>query len=95
MLILKKISKYVKFIINNKETNEQIANCITNTIEFCIEIESFEYLFTHIEQLFYSKNYNYLFLSQREPFILCDKISHMNIKEEVVLSIINLYLKKG
>ena len=90
-----KISEYVKFNINNKETNEQIANCITNTIEFCIEIESFEYLFTNIEQLFDSKDYSDLFLSQLEPFILCDKISHINIKEEVVLSIINLYLKKG
>ena len=90
-----KISEYVKFNINNKETNEQIANCITNTIEFCIEIESFGYLFTNIEQLFDSKDYSDLFLSQLEPFILCDKIVGLNIKEDVVLNIMNLYLKKG
>ena len=90
-----KISEYVKFNINNKETNEQIGNCITNTIEFCIEIESFGYLFTHIEQLFASKDYSDLFLSQLEPFILCDKILGLNIKEDVVLNIMNLYLKKG
>ena len=98
------ISQYVLFNTGAKRTGgffsedqdetDKMATCISNTIEFCIEIESFDYLFTTIEPIFDSKDYSDLFLSQLEPFILCDKIMEVQLQEEIINNIIDLYRKK-
>ena len=82
------------FFIEDQDETDKIATCISNTIEFCIEIESFDYLFTTIEPIFDSKDYSDLFLSQLEPFILCDKILNVELNEDIINNIIELYKRK-
>ena len=63
-----------EFLLEGNEDIELIGNCIKVAIEFCIEIESFDYLVTNIRNALESKDYGELFLNKLQPFILCDKI---------------------
>ena len=71
--------------------NERIEKNMEITIEFCIEIESVDYLFDKILKIYESKKYKEIFLSKLEPFILCDKMIKFEIPEEIVLDLIKLY----
>ena len=76
------------------EENFEITKMMEIIIEFCIEIESVNYLLSDIINIFTLKNYKNLFLHELEPFILCDKMKRFEIKEEVILSIIGIYEEK-
>ena len=64
------------------------------TIEFCIEIESVDYLLDKILKIYESKKYKDIFLSKLEPFILCNKMIKFEIPEEIILDLIKLYESK-
>ena len=78
----------------NKE-NSEIERMMDIIIEFCIEIESVNYLLSDILNIFAAKKYKNLFLNKLEPFILCNKLIKFEIQEEVVLGIIEIYEKKN
>ena len=72
--------------------NEKVKKMIEIIIEFCIEIESVDYLLSYILKVFELRNYKDLFLKKLEPFILCDKMLKYEIQDEVILSIMNIYI---
>ena len=99
------ISQYVNSETKNTNTtsiffddtidNKKINECIDKTIEFCIEIESFDYLFNGLEPIFEFKHYSSLFLQNLEPYILTNKIINFNLDEELILKIIDLYKNRN
>ena len=74
--------------------NARIEKNMEITIEFCIEIESVDYLLDKILKIYESKKYKDIFLAKLEPFILCDKLLKFEIPEEIVLDLIKLYESK-
>ena len=88
-------------LINSKnnyfDPNQEKARIEKNmeiTIEFCIEIDSVNYLLDKILKIYESKKYKDIFLSKLEPFILCDKMKKFDIPEEIILDLIKLYESK-
>ena len=79
---------------NNNYDEDKINECINIAIEFCIEIESFDFLFLELFNIFKGKNLDELFLENLESYILTDKIINFNIKEELILKIIDLYYER-
>ncbi len=84
-----------EFLLEGNEDIELIGNCIKVAIEFCIEIESFDYLVTNIRNALESKDYGELFLNKLQPFILCDKIKNINLSSDIIINLIELYNKIG
>ena len=83
-------------LLNNDNYDEdKINECINITIEFCIEIESFDFLFQQIFNIFKGKNLDQLFLENLESYILTDRIINFNINEELILKIIDLYNERN
>jgi hypothetical protein len=74
--------------------NAKIEKNMEITIEFCIEIESIDYLLDKILKIYESKKYKDIFLSKLEPFILCDKLIKYDFPEEIILDIIKIYESK-
>ena len=74
--------------------NARIEKNMEITIEFCIEIESVDYLLDKILKIYESKKYKDIFLSKLEPFILCNKMIKFEIPEEIILDLIKLYESK-
>ena len=74
--------------------NARIEKNMEITIEFCIEIESVDYLLDKILKIYESKKYKDIFLNKLEPFILCDKLLKFEIPEEIILDLIKLYESK-
>ena len=99
----KELNQYVIYCMKDKragaifqddtEDNKYMSTCISKTIEFCIEIESFNYLLDKIETQFETKDYGDLFLAELEPFILCDKIKTFELSSDKIMKIIDLYIK--
>ena len=99
------VNEYVALNIKNKKTNEflleetedqeKIGICIKTAIEFCIEIESFDYLVKQIYPPLESKDYGELFLTKLQPFILCDKIKSITLSSDIILNLIDLYNKNN
>ena len=87
------ISQYLFVNIENRHTlqSDKIEKMMEIIIEFCIEIESVNYLLNDILKVFEAINYKDLFLKKLEPFILCDKLLKYEIQDEVILSIISIY----
>ena len=83
------------FFFDDSVDNNKMNECIDTTIEFCIEIESFDYLIKELEPIFESKNYAELFLQNLEPYIFSDKIINFDLDEELILQIIELYVKRN
>ena len=89
-------------VLNNSKNNyfdpnqekARIEKNMEITIEFCIEIDSVNYLLDKILKIYESKKYKDIFLSKLEPFILCDKMKKFNIPEEIILDLIKLYESK-
>ena len=89
-------------ILNNSKNNyfdpnqekARIEKNMEITIEFCIEIDSVNYLFDKILKIYESKKYKDIFLSKLEPFILCDKLKKFVVPEESILDLIKLYESK-
>ena len=89
-------------VLNNSKNNyfdpnqekARIEKNMDITIEFCIEIDSVNYLFDKILKIYESKKYKEIFLSKLEPFILCDKMKKFDIPEEIILDLIKLYESK-
>ena len=74
--------------------NARIEKNMEITIEFCIEIDSVDYLLDKILKIYESKKYKDIFLSKLEPFILCNKLIKFEIPEEIILDLIKLYESK-
>ena len=87
------ISQYLFVNIKKRHTfqNDKIEKMMEIIIEFCIEIESVNYLLSYILKAFEARNYKNLFLKKLEPFILCDKLLKYEIQDEVILSIMSIY----
>ena len=89
-------------ILNNNKNNyfdpslenARIEKNMEITIEFCIEIDSVDYLLDKILKIYESKKYKDIFLSKLEPFILCNKMIKFEIPEEIILDLIKLYESK-
>ena len=88
-----KDKKTNEFLMDEGESQEKIGNCIKTTIEFCIEIEAFDYLINSILPPLDSKDYGDLFFLKLQPFILCDKVKNFNLSTNLILRIIDLYNK--
>ena len=70
-------------------------NNIEMIIELCMEIEGFDFLLDKIMERYESKKYGDLFLSKLESFIICDKLLEYEIKEDLILRLIQLYEEKN
>ena len=89
-------------LLNNNKTNyfdpslenARIEKNMEITIEFCIEIDSVDYLLDKILKFYESKKYKDIFLNKLEPFILCNKLIKFEIPEDIILDIIKLYESK-
>ena len=96
------ITKYAIFTTGSKKSTtfesaediELIKKCMNISIELCLEIESFDYLIKKIEPMFESIEYGDYFLTKLEPFILYDKIKGVQLSEDIVIEIIDLYIRK-
>ena len=73
--------KYLKY------TEEKIDMII----EFCMEIEGFDYLLDKIMKIYESKKFGDLLLLKLESFIICDKLLKYKIDEKLILRLIELY----
>ena len=80
-------------IMDNK-FKESIITCITVCIEFCIEIESIQFLLYELQNIFQIKGFGDLFIENLEPFILCDKFINHKVEENTIMKIKSLYEKK-
>ena len=89
-----KDKKTNEFLMDEGEAREKIGNCIKTAIEFCIEINAFDYLIDSILPSLDSKDYGDLFFLKLQPFILCDKVKTFNLSSDLILRIIELYNKK-
>ena len=78
----------------NQESLKHIENTIEIIIEFCIEIEGFDFLLEKIIKMYDVKGYENLFLSKLESFILCDKMLKYEINEKLMKKLIKLYIDK-
>ncbi len=81
----------------NKEQDPKqwLSNCINTCIEFCIEIESLEFLLTHLQPIFHSEGYEDEFIQRLEPFIVCDKIKNQQLQQLTIHKIIDFYIKNN
>jgi hypothetical protein len=65
------------------------------TIEYCIEIQIYEYLFSDLLTLFMESSREELFLNSLEPYILASKFRSVQVSCELVNKLINFYAKQG
>ena len=79
----------------NQENLKHTEDKIELIIEFCSEIEGFNFLLDKILNMYETKGYGDLFLSKLESFILCDKMLKCEISEDLLLKLIELYEKKN
>lgn len=81
----------------NKEQDPKqwLSNCINTCIEFCIEIESIDFLLTHLQPIFHSEGWEDEFIQRLEPFIVCDKIKNQQLQQLTVHKIIDFYIKNN
>ena len=80
---------------DNQENLKHLNNKIEIIIEFCSEIEGFDFLLDKILNMYEAKGYGDLFLSKLEYFILCDKMNNYEISEDLILKLIQLYEEKN
>ena len=78
----------------NQENLKHTENKIEIIIEFCSEIEGFDFLLDKILKRYEGEGYEDLFLSKLESFILCDKMLKYEINEDLILKLIQLYEDK-
>ena len=79
----------------NQENLKHTEKKIEIIIEFCSEIEGFDFLLDKILNMYETKGYGDLFLSKLESFILCDKMLKYEINEDLILKLIQLYEEKN
>ena len=77
-----------KFIIHTENKIEMI-------IEFCMEIEGFNFLLDSIMKIYESKKFGDLFFSKLESFIICDKLLKYEINEDLLIKLIQIYEEKN
>ena len=83
-----------KNFYEDQENLKHTENKVEIIIEFCIEIEGFDFLLDKILNMYEAKGYGDLFLSKLESFILCDKMIKYEINEDLLLKLIQLYEEK-
>ena len=64
-------------------------------IEFCMEIEGFDFLLDNIFNIYEGKKFGNLFLAKLESFIMCDKLLNYEIDEDLILKLIKFYEEKN
>ena len=77
-----------KFIIHTENKIEMI-------IEFCMEIEAFDFLLDKIMKIYESKKFGDLFFAKLESFIICNKLLKNEINEDLLLKLIQIYEEKN
>ena len=77
-----------KYLNHTEEKIEMI-------IEFCMEIEGFDFLLDKIFNIYEAKKFGNLFLDKLESFIMCDKLLNYEIDEDLILKLIKFYEEKN
>jgi len=78
----------------DRNYNERIIKCINICIEFCIDIDSVDFLLNNLQAIFDGKGFGNIFIERLEPFVLCDKIKHEQLQQNTISKIIELYTQK-
>ena len=79
----------------NQKFLKHTENKIEIIIEFCMEIEGFDFLLDKIFKNYESKKFENLFLTKLEAFIMCDKLLNYEINEDLIIKLIELYEEKN
>ena len=79
----------------NQKYLKHTEDKIEMIIEFCMEIEGFDFLLDKIMKIYETKKFENLFLSKLESFIICDKLLKYEINEDLILKLISLYEEKN
>ena len=87
------LNEYFSININNDKKNS--FDFINVTIDFCINIESVDFLLNNIRNLLQNKKMDNLFFEKLEPFILKNKLIEQFIDQSTLTSLIQYYLNKG
>ena len=87
------LNEYFSININNDKKNS--FDFINVTIDFCINIESVDFLLNNIRNLLQNKRMDNLFFEKLEPFILKNKLIEQFIDQSTLTSLIQYYLNKG
>jgi hypothetical protein len=107
IFLLELLSKYLDYIFNVEEeensatklikelNEEKITECINIYIEFCMEINSIDYLLKNIEPTFSKYGREDLFYKLLEPFIIKDLFYNEDIGIEALTSLYGTYKIKN
>ena len=79
--------KSQQYLKHNEDKIEMI-------IEFCMEIEGFDFLLDKVFNIYESKKEGDLFLTKLESFIMCNKLLNYEIDEDLILKLIKFYEEK-
>ena len=88
-------NKYNKNNIHQIEDLKHTEKKIEIIIEFCLEIEGYDFLLDKILNMYENKGHGDLFLSKLESFILYDKLIKYEISESLLLKLIKFYEDKN
>ena len=83
-----------KSLINENKYNEIKKRCVYIAIEFCIEIESCDFLFRNIAPIFEKKNIDTFLYENLEPFIINGNIQNQIFSERTISKIVNIFCEK-
>jgi WD40 repeat protein len=84
-----------KIFTKDQDPKQWLSNCINTCIEFCIEIESLDFLLTHLQPIFHGEGYEDDFIQRLEPFIVSDKIKNQQLQQLTIHKIIDFYVKNS
>ncbi len=72
--------------------NKQLMSA---TIEFCIEVSDYEFLFSELLMMITEYNMEPTFVAALEPFILSGRFQHVAMDHAMMMKLINHYLAQG
>ena len=79
----------------NQKSLKHTEDKIEIIIEFCMEIEGFDFLLDKIFKIYESRKLEDTFLTKLESFIMCDKLLNYKISVVLILKLIELYEGKN
>ena len=91
------LNSYLKEYFSININNDKISSFdfINFTIDFCINIESIEFLLNDIRNMLENKGMGNLFFEKLEPFILKNKLNEQFIDQSTLTSIFQYYITKN
>ena len=107
--LTKFLNKYIEYKFKgSKESNDkgldedvidmrddEIIECINVTIEFCIGIKMYNFLFKEVDKIFNKYGKKDLFYKLLEPFIFNDLLIKDNLSEEILTLLYRAYKSKN